>query len=77
MKAEEITALDYVFDAYDQQYSDSIDSTEYITKKINIEYTTYHKMLSIADDLQISIQELIIYLFILYSNEYKLNARQG
>jgi hypothetical protein len=70
MKADELTALDYLFDLYDVNDE---DQQQQVRKKINIEYTTYNRLLSIADNLQFSIQELLTFIFILYHNEYKLN----
>jgi hypothetical protein len=70
MDALVLTALDEVFDIYGQH-----DDQEKIRKKVSIDYSTYGKLTTISEQYGISVQELLLHIYMLYVNEYKVNGR--
>jgi hypothetical protein len=63
----QIVLLDQLFCLYDNY------SGETIEKKISIEYNLYNKLIAIAETEEITLQELLEYIYLYYINTYEKN----
>lgn len=64
----ELANLDYLFSLY---ADDTI-----INKKLKIEYSVYNRLNGIANELNISLNELLEFIIVVYVNEYRVNNRK-
>jgi hypothetical protein len=69
MNAKELTKLDFVFDLYGSLEPDENDDV-LIKKNVKVDYTIYNKLVQIAASEGVTINELLVNIYMLYCNEY-------
>ena len=72
MTAKELTRIDFVFDLYDSLEHDESD-TVLIKKNVKIDYNVYNKLVKIAEEQDISMNELVNDIYLLYINEFLIH----
>jgi NRPS condensation-like uncharacterized protein len=73
MTAKELTQIDFVFDLFSSLDTDDNDDTVLIKKNVKIDYNVYNKLVKIAEEQDVSLNELIVDIYMLYLNEYLMN----